>query len=139
MFSKAQKQRIAAAIEKVLLDIAHPEMPTERPRFHLHVDGKESWSWADIEPNWVYETGEKTPGVNPHNEAMEEHCGRKPLQPHHANCTFVPLGNPKAWHWMLGGDGWVYYANETHYAPEEMVSKEGPHPKWATRILYIGK
>ncbi len=29
-------------------------MPKEKPKFKLHVDGKEGWSWADIEPNWVY-------------------------------------------------------------------------------------
>lgn len=55
MFSREEKMKIAAAVEKVLLDINHPEMPKERPSFHLHVDGKESWSWADIMPNWTYE------------------------------------------------------------------------------------
>ena len=56
MFSMKEKQIIAAAVEKALLEINHPEMPNERPSFTLHVDGKESWSWADIEPNWKYET-----------------------------------------------------------------------------------
>ena len=37
MFSSAEKQRIAAAIEQVLLDLDHPEMPQERPSFSLHV------------------------------------------------------------------------------------------------------
>ena len=55
MFSKSEKARIAAAVEKALLEIGHPEMPADRPQFKLHVDGKESWSWADIEPNWKYE------------------------------------------------------------------------------------
>lgn len=67
MFSVAQKQLIAAAVEKVLLDLHHPEMPLEKPKFHLHVDGTESWSWADIEPNWTYDENNK-PGVNPFNE-----------------------------------------------------------------------
>ncbi len=66
MFSKEQKQKIAGAIEKLLLELNHPEMPKEKPKFKLHVDGKESWSWADIEPNWIYE--DKEPGVNPWNE-----------------------------------------------------------------------
>lgn len=66
MFSKEEKQKIAAAVEKVLLELDHPEMPKERPKFLLHVDGKESWSWADIEPNWKYEN--KDPQVNPWNE-----------------------------------------------------------------------
>lgn len=55
MFSTKEKQMIAEAIEKVLLEINHPEMPTERPEFKLYVEGKESWSWAEIEPNWKYE------------------------------------------------------------------------------------
>lgn len=55
MFSTEEKRKIAAALEKVLLEINHPEMPKERPYFKLHVDGKEDWSWADIEPNWVIE------------------------------------------------------------------------------------
>jgi hypothetical protein len=68
MFSKSEKQHIAAEIEKILLNLNHPEMPKERPRFKLHVDGAESWSWADIQPNWMYE--DKEPGVNPWNESM---------------------------------------------------------------------
>ena len=32
-------------------------MTKERPSFKLHVDGKELWSLADIEPNWKYEAG----------------------------------------------------------------------------------
>jgi hypothetical protein len=54
MFSLKEKAKIAAAVEKALLEIRHPEMPDSNPKFSLHVDGKESWSWADIEPNWVY-------------------------------------------------------------------------------------
>ena len=55
MFSVEEKRKIAEAVEKVLLDINHPEMPKEKPSFKLHVDGVESWSWADIEPNWKYD------------------------------------------------------------------------------------
>ena len=69
MFSVAQERQIAAAVEKVLLDLNHPEMPKEKPSFKLHVDGAESWSWADIEPNWIYDEG-KEPGVNPWNESV---------------------------------------------------------------------
>jgi len=68
MFSKAQKQHIAAEIEKLLLSFNHPEMPDSKPNFKIHIDGKESWSWADIEPNWVYDN--KEPGVNMHNERV---------------------------------------------------------------------
>ena len=55
MFNQKEKQEIAAIIETVLLSFAHPEMPDDKPTFHLHIDGKESWSWADIEPNWSFE------------------------------------------------------------------------------------
>ena len=69
MFSVDQKKQLAASIEKLLLDIKHPEMPTEQPSFTLHVDGKESWSWADIKPNWMF--GEANPpSVNPYNEVV---------------------------------------------------------------------
>lgn len=55
MFNSEEKKKISAAVEKVLLEIDHPEMPKERPDFSLHVDGKESWSWACIDPNWRYD------------------------------------------------------------------------------------
>ena len=42
MFSVAQKRQIAESIEKILLRFNHPEMPTEKPSFHLRVEGKES-------------------------------------------------------------------------------------------------
>lgn len=72
MFSVEEKKKIASAIEKLLLDLKHPEMPTEKPKFKLHVDGKEGWSWVDIEPNWVFEDGIKKAGVNPFNENARE-------------------------------------------------------------------
>jgi hypothetical protein len=71
MFSVEQKRQIAAAVEKALLDIGHPEMPKDRPSFNLHVDGAESWSWADIEPNWIYDEGKK-PDVSLWNESVAE-------------------------------------------------------------------
>ena len=70
MFSVAEKRLIAQAVERVLLDLKHPEMPTVRPKFLLHVDGKESWSWADIEPNWTFD--DRQPGVNPWNEISRD-------------------------------------------------------------------
>jgi len=70
MFSVKEKQKIAEVIEKTLLELEHPEMPKEKPKFKLHVDGKADWSWADIEPNWVYE--DKEPGVNTWNEKARD-------------------------------------------------------------------
>ena len=81
MFSVAQKRHLAEVVEKALLEICHPEMPDSRPRFHLHVDGKESWSWADIEPNWTFDEG-REPGVNPWNETVAAHMAERPANSH---------------------------------------------------------
>lgn len=67
MFSVKEKQYIALEIEKLLLGLNHPEMPNEKPKFKLHVDGKEDWSWADIEPNWKYGV-DNPPNTNLFNE-----------------------------------------------------------------------
>jgi hypothetical protein len=75
MFSMQQKKEIAEKIEKILLSYDHPEMPKEKPSFKLHVDGKEDWSWADIEPNWTFEN--KKPGINLHNEHVAEAMEKK--------------------------------------------------------------
>lgn len=67
MFSMKEKQMIATKIEELLLNLNHPEMPKEKPEFFLHVDGKQEWSFADIEPNWKFNEINK-PGINPFNE-----------------------------------------------------------------------
>ena len=54
MFSVKEKQFIASEIEKLLLKLDHPEMPKDKPVFYLRVEGKESWSWAEIKPNWTF-------------------------------------------------------------------------------------
>ena len=56
MFSREEKKWLATEVEKLVLSLKHPEMPKEKPTFKLHVDGAESWSWADIEPNWKFES-----------------------------------------------------------------------------------
>lgn len=66
MFSLQQKRDIADAVQKILRDTKHPELPKGEIQFHLHVDGAESWSWADIKNNGFI----KTPGINPWNEAV---------------------------------------------------------------------
>lgn len=72
MFSVAEKRNIAAVIERTLLELGHPEMPKDKPRFKLHVDGAEAWSFADIEPNWVFDDGYKNAGANPWNEVARD-------------------------------------------------------------------
>lgn len=71
MFSMKEKQMIAAKVEELLLSLNHPEMPKEMPKFHLHVQGKSEWSFADIKPNWIF-GAENPPGVNPWNEVSRE-------------------------------------------------------------------
>jgi len=71
MFSRKEKIAIADAVEKIILVFKHPEMPKEKPNFRLHIDGKEPWSWADIEPNWKFDDKNK-PTVNQWNENARE-------------------------------------------------------------------
>jgi hypothetical protein len=67
MFSVSQKRAIADAVQKILRDTGHPELPAGEIRFVLHVDGAESWSWADICNNGAV----GVPSVTPWNEAQE--------------------------------------------------------------------
>ena len=71
MFSVKEKQAIADTIEKVLLELKHPEMPKDKPDFTLHVNGKESYSFADILPNHTY-SKKNPPSINPFNELSRE-------------------------------------------------------------------
>ena len=67
MFSVEQKRNISTAIQQILRATHHPELPqTGEVSFCLHVDGAESWSFADIYNNGAI----GDPGVNPHNEMM---------------------------------------------------------------------
>lgn len=70
MFSVAEKKLIAQKLEELILSLKHPEMPTEKPNFTLHIYGKEPWSFADISPNWTFE--KTAPSVNPWNEVARE-------------------------------------------------------------------
>lgn len=70
MFSIQQKRDIAEAVQKILRDTDHPELPKEGEiSFLLHVDGAESWSWADIRNNGAVTT---TTNANPWNERVEQ-------------------------------------------------------------------
>lgn len=67
MFSVKQKREISDAVQKILRDTNHPELPASEISFSLHVDGKESWSWADIRNNGAI----SDPQVNPWNEKQD--------------------------------------------------------------------
>jgi hypothetical protein len=67
MFSVKQKRHIADAVQQILRATNHPELPTGEIRFRLHVDGAESWSWADIKNNEAVQQA----SVNPWNEQQD--------------------------------------------------------------------
>jgi len=68
MFSVAQKRQIAEDVQKILRATRHPELPKGEISFTLHVDGAESWSWADIQNNGAVEH----PDVNHWNERQNK-------------------------------------------------------------------
>lgn len=68
MFSVNEKRKIADAVQKILRDTGHVELPEGEIQFSLLVDGNSSLSYAHIHNNG----SEPQPGVNPHNEAMEK-------------------------------------------------------------------
>ena len=72
MFSMAEKRKISEEVEKLLLSFEHPEMPKEKVKFMLHVQGRANLSWANIEPNWVFDDGIKVKGINTWNEISRD-------------------------------------------------------------------
>ena len=72
MFSAQQKRDISEAVQKIIRDTNHPELPESEIQFNLRVNGAENWSWADIRNNGTV----KNPSVNPSNE--KQATGEKP-------------------------------------------------------------
>lgn len=71
MFSVQQKREIADAVQKVLRDTKHPELPDSEIQFILHVWGAEGWSWVDIRNNGAVTDSSINVtdfSINPHNE-----------------------------------------------------------------------
>ena len=64
MFSVQQKRDISDAVQKILKETGHPELPDHEIRFSLHVEGGAAYSWADISNNGAV----TNPSVNPFNE-----------------------------------------------------------------------
>jgi hypothetical protein len=78
MFSVIEKRQIATAVQQMLRDTGHHELPTGEIQFRLVVKGTRPWSWADIRNNGAV----AVPGVNPHNEAQAERCAHpEPMVP----------------------------------------------------------
>ena len=51
MFSPDMKKMISEKVQKILQETHHHELPKGEINFLLHVDGKEDWSWANIQNN----------------------------------------------------------------------------------------
>ncbi len=66
MFSIKQKREISDKIQKILKETNHPELPKGEIKFLIHINGAESWSWADIKNNAVV----INPTINPWNEKL---------------------------------------------------------------------
>lgn len=71
MFSVRQKREISDAVQKILRDTNHSELPEGEIPFHLHVEGAESWSWADIKNN----SSVLSPSVNSWNKRQDQEKG----------------------------------------------------------------
>ena len=67
MFSVRQRREISESVQAIIRTTDHPELPDGEISFYLHVDGAESWSWADIRNNSAVEH----PRRNPHNECLD--------------------------------------------------------------------
>lgn len=72
MFSVEEKKLVASKVEELLLSLNHPEMTKDKAMFSLHVQGKEVWSYADIEPNWLFEQKGSPNNPNPWNEVARD-------------------------------------------------------------------
>jgi hypothetical protein len=75
MFSFREKQAISDAVQKILRETNHPELPEGEIGFTLQVHGAESWSWANIKNNGTTEEFQ----INAHNERQDPQTGRKAL------------------------------------------------------------
>ena len=73
MFSVEQKREISDAVQKILRQTNHPELPEGEIQFTLEVRGGQSWSWASIQNNGAIES----PSVNPWNESQDPHTDTK--------------------------------------------------------------
>lgn len=71
MFSIRQKREISEAVQKILRDTNHPELPEGEIQFILRVEGRQIWSWATIVNNGAC----PTPDINPHNERQDPRSG----------------------------------------------------------------
>ena len=68
MFSVNQKRYISAAIQKILRDTNHPELPESEIKFSIRVEGIDENSWAIIKNN----DDVIKPSMNAHNKMSDK-------------------------------------------------------------------
>ncbi len=68
MFSIRQKREISEAVQTILRETMHPELPDGEITFHLRVSGSTNMSWADIQNNGSI----PNPDMNLHNELQDK-------------------------------------------------------------------
>ena len=68
MFSVAQKRAISDAVQQILRNTQHPELPTSEIEFDLHVKGAAVWSYGHIKNN----NAVIQPNINPWNELQDK-------------------------------------------------------------------
>ncbi len=69
MFSLREKRELSTAIQELIKETEHPELPKDREiAFSIRIEGAEVWSWAIIRNNAAV----TYPGINPHNEAQDK-------------------------------------------------------------------
>ena len=125
MFSVKQKREIADAVQQILQATNHPELPASEIQSLLHVDGAESWSWADIRNNGAVQQ----PGINTWNELQDSSTGVSELegattpapQPEPEGPTDEELISPIMW--MI--DECVYDKGEIAQILRELITRWG--------------
>lgn len=85
MFSVSEKRKISDAVQNILRETGHPELPQGEISFQLHVEGAEDWSYANIRNNGAVEN----PGVNYRNKFQDK--AKKSKSP---KSIISPLLNP---------------------------------------------
>ncbi len=72
MFSMKQKQEISRAVQEILRDTNHIELPHDGEiTFTLRVEGDQEWSWAVIKNNGQF-TDDNPVTINAWNEFMSK-------------------------------------------------------------------
>ncbi len=129
----AHTSLIAAKLER---DAAVHELTSALARVIAERDaGQEQLREANA-VNLYLEERVKVLSIGAQSERDQEKRGLKPL-PDYADAP-IPIEPRERWQWMAGGDGSIYWATETQYAPHEPFFSTQP-PKWATHIIYFGK